>query len=391
MNNFDLPDPVRLADVISTSLRDDILSPWFPRCVDETRGFHQNYTANWTAIPGTERSLVFQSRMTWVTATVAELGHPEYLPYAEKGWRELSDNLFDPQSGGFRWDTGEFRETFHAYGISFAIYALAAYYRVTRDPAVLAAAQAAFRFLEENHYDEVHGGYWETPGGVPPPHRDLIGTPPGQKSQNTHLHLLEAFSELLPHWSNPTLRQRLGEILELFLNRFYVSPGWLHTEVNLDWSPVAGFVSYGHDIEATHLLITAAGLLQNQDPTVHLVAESITDYALQYGWDADGGGFFNAGTPEGQVTDRRKIWWVQAEGLLALATLWNTTNRHRYGVALSHQWDWIQRYQIDSQNRGWNEFADQPQREKGHSWKEAYHESRALIHTIRRLKERVGN
>ena len=389
MNHTDLPDPNQLAETIAASLQNDILSPWFPRCVDESRGFHQNFSVHWTPIPGAERSVVFQSRMTWVTATIAEMGHPEYLAYAEKGWRELSETLWDPVTGGFRWDTDQHHDAFHAYGVSFAIYALAAYYRVSGNPEVLAAAQSAFHYLEAHHFDAVEGGYWETPGGTAPPHRDLIGTPPGQKSQNTHLHLLEAFAELLPLWPDARLRQRLGEILDLFLTRFYVAPGWLRTEVNFDWTPVEGLVSYGHDIEATHLLLTAANLLQNQDPTVHLVAETVTDYALRYGWDTEEGGFYNAGTPDGTVTDRRKIWWVQGEGLLALATLWNTTHRHAYGVALAQQWDWIQRHQIDSQHRGWLEFADQPGGDKGHSWKEAYHESRALIHVIRRLKART--
>ena len=386
-----LPDPKALVASITDSLWQDILDPWFPRCVDAERGYHQHFAADWSRIPSDERSIVFQSRMLWVSSTVAEMGHPEFLPYAEKGWRELSETLIDRESGGFRWDNGANRDAFHAYGVSFAIYALAAYYRVTRDTAVLAAAQNAFWYLEEKHHDDEHGGYWETPGGIPAANRDLIGTPAGQKSQNTHLHLLEAFSELLPLWPHVPLRNRLAELLDIFLTRFYVAPGWLHTEVQFDWTPVDGSVSYGHDIEATHLLLTAAHLLENQDPTVHLVAETITDYALQHGWDPARGGFFNSGTPAGVINDRRKIWWVQAEGLLALATLWNSTNRHAYGVALADQWDCIQRYQIDSQHRGWNEFDDEPQRDKGHAWKEAYHESRALIHVIRRLNERTGH
>lgn len=383
-----LPDPKELASALTDCLWQDILNPWFPRCVDAERGYHQEFAADWSRLPSDEHSLVFQSRMLWVSATVAELGHPEFLPYAEKGWRELSETLIDPESGGFRWDNGPHRDSYHAYGVSFAIYALAAYYRVTRDPAVLAAAQNAFRYLEKKHYDDEHGGYWETPGGIPAANRDLIGTPAGQKSQNTHLHLLEAFSELLPLWPYAPLRNRLAELLDIFLNRFYVAPGWLHTEVELDWTPVAGSVSYGHDIEATHLLLSAAHLLENQDPTVHLVAESITDYALQHGWDHENRGFFNSGTTAGVINDLRKIWWVQAEGLLALATLWNSTNRDAYGVALAEQWDWIQREQIDHQNRGWHEFAGHPARGKGNSWKEAYHEGRSLIHTIRLLNQR---
>jgi mannobiose 2-epimerase len=383
---------------IEASLWQDILDPWFPRCVNPAGGFYQEFAADWTRQPGTDRTVVFQSRMTWVTATASELGgtrDQEFAGYAAHGVRSLVDRFQNPTSGAIYWQEGQ-TEEIHAYGVSFAIYALAAAARALGSAEALDAAIRAFHWLELHHYDPENGGYYEatTASGMviteSDQDRDDLGTPYGQKSQNTHLHLLEAFTELYREWPDPQLKIRLTELLELFMGALYVAPGWLYQFTLPDWTPVPlpqGDVSFGHDVEAAHLMLDAADALgKRDDPRVMEAARSLVDYALQFGFKD---GLLYAAPADQPCSEdpASKNWWAQAESLLALATLWNRTGEDRYADAFQYQWAWIRDHQIDPIHRGWLEDSAEPGRAKGHRWKAAYHDGRAMIFTARRLRE----
>lgn len=382
-----------MADQIETALGREILDRWFPACLRE-RGFHQDFDRAWNPAPSSGRFLVFQSRLTWVAATVAE-AYPDrrerFADYADHGLRFLIDTLWDRESGAFRWWVGpqggpiSEGEQRHAYGISFAIYALAAAARALGSEEAYVVAQSAFRYLEERHHDATYRGYFEQTDSVgrviERPLYDGIGTPPGLKSQNTHLHLLESFTELYRIWPDPLLAERLDEVLSLFTNELYEEPGFLHAHAHRDWLPVHGQISFGHDIEAAHLALDAATALGRAgDPKVLSVAETLVDDALRRGWDEAGGGFLYGSHP----LDARKNWWVQAEGLLALARL----GRHE---ELAQQWAWIRDRQIDPEFGGL--FADLSldgdlvgSDAKGSPWKDAYHEARGLLFTAQALR-----
>ncbi len=391
------------------SLYRDLLSKWFPACLTSDAGFSQNFTHDWVNEDQGIRSLVFQTRMIWVTAKIADSKLPyasEFREYCQSGFSFLIERFFNQESGAFLWcvdsdgnPVGEHKDQIHAYGMSFAIYALAAATKTFGPNNALPAAKLAFEWLERNHYDPEFGGYFECttlegqPILVPPSEAlevrgDAIDTRYGLKSQNTHLHLLEAFAELYRVWPDERLRVRLVELLEILTVRLWVEPGWLHLFTERDWTPIEGGVSFGHDIEAAHLILDAAdvlGITQNYLEK----AKQLADYCLDFGWRPDGG-FYYAGDSSGKPTDTTMNWWAQAEGLLGLSRLAKEFPSERYAQMAEKQWEWIKNYQIDSQNGGWYESVSPngeplPPTAKGHQWKAAYHDGRSLLYTARLL------
>jgi len=104
---------------------------------------------------------------------------------------------------------------------------------------VLNFASKTFDWLEEHAHDREHLGYFEALSRDGKPiltydkdapttqRKDQIGTLLGFKSMNTHIHLLEAFSELARFDSRPIVRQRLNEVFRLVRDRIAVEPGVL--------------------------------------------------------------------------------------------------------------------------------------------------------------------
>lgn len=385
-----------LVEAVRRSLWRDVLDRWFPACIRPEGGFHQHFDRSWQPTGGKERFLVFQARMTWVCSTLAaaQLGGP-FIDHARHGAAML-ERMMHRRTGTYHWELdadgrpcGRFAGCVHAYGQAFAIYALVAAARALASEEALGAAKRVFAHLERHQYDRRFGGYYEltTFRGWPllrsrTLKRHMTG---GYKTFNAHIHLFEAFIDLYRLWPDPALKLRIEQLIELFTTRWWREPGSIHGKAERSCEPIPGTVSYGHSLELAHLLIDAADALGRPgDPALLARATALLDTALAESWDPERGGFFDPQSLHRPLPEPVKIWWVQAEGLAALATLAATTGRPDYRAALDRQWQWIESRQIDPEHGGWFETVTAEGRpigdlSKGKDWKEIYHEVRAAM------------
>lgn len=403
-----------LAAQTRDNLQTQILQKWFPAAVNrEQGGFDQNFATDWTKLPGTEHSIVYQSRLTWTAARAAmRLPREEFIyrNYAQHGVDELRNEMWDAQNGGFYWqvDKGvaDRNGEKHVYGNAFAIYALSAAYSATKNPDALRLAQQDFFWLEQHAHDGKNKGYFEalkrdgTPILAPPsPDQvsDFIGTRYGYKSMNTHIHLLEAYGALYEVWPDARLKTRLNELFELVRDQIYVEPGALNQFYTLDWRPIPAEDSYGHDIETAYLLTEAAHILgRDNDPKARRAARSLVDHTLDVAFDAERGGIADNGGTFGGIVNSDKVWWSQAEALNALLLMHELygTGRDadpRYWLAFVKQWNFIRQHQIDPVNGGWfsyvkTEGTPPPATQvKSDRWTESYHQGRAMMNVTEAL------
>jgi mannobiose 2-epimerase len=356
--------------------------------------------------------------MTWTAAEVAHRRSEwktQLEPIAKHGIAFLRDTMWDAECGGFYWEIAANgtppaanSEMKHAYGISFGIYAAATVYALTKEEADLKLAKDAFFWLDRFGHDARNGGYREAfyrdgrPMMEPPQDRpDLktgrVGEQFGGKSMNTHIHLLEAFTVLYKVWPDPVLRSRLEELVMIIRDKMITRPAALWQFFDADWTPAATHVSFGHDVETAYLLIEAIEVLgRPDDKATWNVCKAMVDHSLQFGWDNKYGGFYHEGATYAPPADRRKVWWVQAEGLNTLLILYRHYGETdaQYGQKFIAQWNFIKRSIIDEKHGGWfNTVAEDGvhppgEHSKANQWKTAYHETRALLNVAEGLKKK---
>jgi cellobiose epimerase len=381
-------------------LTENILPFWYPGILDyEHGGYRLNHDREGRWRGPANKCLVTQARTVWFFSRLvnSRYGCSEYLNAARHGYDFLYGQMWDAQFGGFYWEVEAARPIAtkpdkHLYGQAFALFALAEYAKASGDSTASAAAQNLFNLFETHAHDGRYGGYrecfkrdWKVPG-----HENYLGSPPMTKSMNTHLHLMEAITQyyLLTHDSRA--RDRLIELIFVNSNSVVRKNLGACTEGYLEnWEPLHGRnydrISYGHDIENICLLAEACRASGVFSSLFLDLYRSLFHYALQYGFDQKDGGFFDSG-PFGAKADRRdKIWWVQAEGLVAALQMYRLTNEEIYWNCFSSTLEWIVNRQADWEHGDWYETVGENGEASGNKagpWKSAYHNGRAMLQCL---------
>jgi mannobiose 2-epimerase len=393
------------ASRIESDLVSNILPFWIERAVDQERGgFFGAMTNDLRVQRRAERGALLTSRILWTySAAYRRFKDASCLAMAEHAYRDLVQRFFDRDHGGFFWSVVPNKSVRQSrkqtYGQAFAIYALAEFHRASGQREALHLAIATSQLIETHAREPLHGGYLEARGRDWTPIDDMRLSPVDMnepKSQNTLLHMMEAYSSLLRVWPNDHLHEAQRSLVNLMLDRV-LDPATNHLRLFFanDWTPRSDGISYGHDIEAAWLLVDAAETLEDSDliACTRELAIEIARVTLAEGVDADGG-VFNFGTARG-LTDPRKEWWPQAEAMVGFLCAAQLSGDERLLEAALRSWDFIEQHLIDREHGEWirgvtrerQPLADEL---KISFWKCPYHNGRAALEATTRLRALAG-
>jgi mannobiose 2-epimerase len=390
-----------LAKSAEQEVRGNILPFWLKYTRNEANGgYYGLIDKNMKVHPGAERGALLTSRILWTFSKAYLVFHdPQYLDMARWAYRDQTDHFVDPQAGGLYWTIsakGEPQdEQKLVYGQAFGIYALAEYYAATGDKSALDQAIAIYRLIEANSRDRQNGGYYDSLDRNWQRTKSHLLGEGAPKSQNSHIHILEAYTNLLRVWPDPGLRETQRSLVEMTLDHI-IDPKTHHLILFLqaDWTPMGDAVSYGHDIELSWLLVEAGNVLG--DPALQArikpVALAIAQATLAEGVDPDGG-VINEGGPHGYTNDR-KDWWPQAEAAVGFMNAYQLSGDPQYLAASRHSWDFIQAKFVDRVYGDWIEQVTRDGRPvplaKVRLWKCPYHSSRSCFELMERVQELTG-
>ncbi len=381
-------------------LTDNILNYWATKVYDPHRKMFYGFIgADEKPNPLAPLGCVMVSRILW-TYSAAWHHYPTvlYRTMADEAFRILTTLFLDKEFGGYYWEVSPGGEATNSskqyYAQSFVIYALSEYARVFGQREAGNMAESLFRLLEEKAFDPVHGGYFEAAS------RDWQGDAPdfitpqkgiARKSMNTHLHVLEAYTNLYRLSPLPEVALKITHVLNLFMDHI-INPEnhHFHMFFDSDWTVTSTTVSYGHDIEGTWLLHEAAEVLGDHPleerllPMITAMAKAVRREALD-----TTGGLYNES--DGDHWDRDFHWWPQAEAVVGFYNAWQLSGKRKFLKSSVNAWKFIKKYQIDHQHGDWfwlitPELTVKPMA-KVSPWKCPYHNGRMCLEMMRRLSE----
>jgi len=365
----------------------------------EHGGFYGHVSNDRTVRSQAPKGLIQHARMLWTFAHAARiLGDAAYRRFAEHALEAL-ELFWDDPNGGVFWlidDRGcPLRREKLTYGQAFAIYALAESSRAGIGAHSQPRAVEVYDLLDQHCWDREQGGYWEgcqADWALAPGLCVDETSLPVAKGMNSHLHLLEAYSGLLRIWEDARLRASLRSLIEIMMDR--VPNGeTCHLGLFLDqeWRSLSDRVSYGHDIEASWLLVEAAEVLGAPEllSRAREAALRLANVTLQEGVDDDGG-LFDQGDTAG-VTERTKYWWPQAEAIVGFLNAYQLSGERRFVEASLASWRFVSENLIDREHGDWFNSASEadrtPEAQKAGPWKTPYHNARACLEVMRRVDE----
>jgi mannobiose 2-epimerase len=277
------------------------------------------------------------------------------------------------------------------YGQAFTVYSLAEYFHASGDADALEKALRMVRSIESSSHDAEHGGYFETyerDWTLALDQRLSDVDMDEKKSMNTHLHLMEAYATLLRFHEDATVRLRLRELIEIFLDHV-VDASTNHFIMFFDeeWRPRSNKISFGHTIEGSWLLCEAAEILGDAGllARVREVAVKMAQTVFEQGLDSDGGLLY-----ELNPTDTDKHWWPQAEAVVGFLNAYGLTGQPHFLKAAQRSWEFIDKYIVDHEHGEWfwrvsKSGVPSEEQYKVDPWKCPYHNGRACIEVMERL------
>ena len=413
----------KFKEELTTNLIDNILPYWMDRMKDPRGGYYGRRDGNDNLIDDAPKGTILQARILWTfSAAFNVLGNPEYLDAAHHAYKFIRDHFIDRKNGGAYWSVtadGEPLDTKKQfYAIAFIIYGLSEYYVASGDKDALHTAFRLFESIEEHARDREKEGYieaatcdWEPIEDMRLSERDANAS----KTMNTHLHILEGYTNLLRalriakerglEWVSVSKIEKVKEatfyLLRIFLDRIE-NPDTHHLTLFFDddWNKFDDAESYGHDIEASWLLLETAFVLaddslitETMEHTRQIAMAALKgrrrDGSMVYELHADG------------TLDEDRHWWVQAENVIGQLYL------ARFHCDPEEEAEAI--YWLDSAGESWRFISDNlvdPNGEwfwsiksdgsvnrtddKAGFWKCPYHNSRMCLEAIQILNSFIN-
>ena len=346
---------------------DSVMKFYHPHCIDNnTGGFFQYFRDDGSIYDFDTKHLVSSTRFIFNYSMAAiQFDSKDYLDAALHGINYLRDSHLNKNTGGYAWTMkgAEVNDsTNYCYGLAFVLLAYSSAYK--------AGILKAKDYIEET-YQLMEKHFWSKEYEL---YSDEISADwkvvSSYRGQNANMHSCEA---LIMAFEATGSQKYLDRALLIGKNICIRQAGlaegliWEHYDSNWEINWVYnknrpddlfrpwGF-QVGHLTEWAKLLL----ILERHVKEDWLLprAQELFDDAVEIGWDEKSEGLFYGFAPNGDICDKDKYFWVQAESLAAAAVLANRTGDDYYWEWYDRIWSYSWKHMIDHKYGAWFRILD---------------------------------
>ncbi len=384
-----------LAREVKSELTNHIIPFWNSLKDEEKGGFYGFMDNDLKLDKNAEKGVILHSRILWFYSNC-------YLVLKDKTCLENAKHCYDfmvkycvdRENGGVYWmmnADGSVKDSMkHTYCQAFFIYALSSYYDASGDKGALDLALQIFETVEKHCTDDIAyleamSAQWEIIENDALSENGLMA----DKTMNTTLHLVEAYTELYRVSGDKRVLERLKFQIGLFLDKiFYEKESRMLVFFDKNFDVIGDIHSYGHDIEATWLLDRACEVIGDNELTEKVAAmnkkvvRNIADIAFEKGALNN--------ERENEKISKIHVWWVQAEGVVGFLNAYQKYGNAEYMDISRALWEYIKKDIIDKRPGGeWYSQIEEDGKPAGFKamvdpWKCPYHNGRMCLEVIKR-------
>ena len=391
-----------MKDEIKNELLNDIIPFWNNLRDDEFGGWYGLVDSNLKLDKKGEKGVILHSRILWFYSNAyMALKDPKLLDNAKHAYEFLTEKCYDKEYGGVYWsmnyDGTVLDDMKHSYCQAFFIYALSSYYRASGDKNALKIAYEVMDLVEKHHADNVAYKEKLSRDWTKELANDELSENGlmADKTMNTTLHLMEAYTELYLADHNPKVLERLKFQLDVSYDKIYDKKNHkLFVFFDKDLNEIGDVHSYGHDIEATWLTDRALDVIGDEEYAKKFreMDKDIVANIAKVAYDKESGSLLNE--VDKGVVNRQRVWWVQAESVVGFLNAYQRKYGGKEYLEIAENiWNYIKNNIVDKREGGewiWdlNDKGElDPARNVVDPWKCPYHNGRMCLEAIRRLEE----
>jgi mannose/cellobiose epimerase-like protein (N-acyl-D-glucosamine 2-epimerase family) len=390
-----------ITDLWSRSFLQDqiekIVNFYYPECIDEKLGGYINqFRDDGSIFDDQTKHLVGTCRFVYIFSIAAILTEKsEYKEAARHGVQFLLDHHRQPK-GGYAWILEGLKvndATNHCYGHAFVLLAFATSLKAgiqeSAEPLVETFNLMERRFWRQDdrlYVDEISSDW-----SIVDPYR----------GQNANMHTCEAMIAAFEATGETNYLDRATALaIRVCVDMTQQSDGMIWEHYDKKWDPdwqynlddpknlfrPFGYL-VGHWMEWAKLLL----ILEEYNPQEWMLphAKRLFNAAIEQGWDHNSGGMNYAVSPNGEIIDTDRYYWVLSETVAAAGLLANRTGDSTYTDWYSKSWTWSLENLVDQQYGGWYRVLDNKNQRyndlKSPASKTDYHPVAACWEVLKRI------
>ena len=344
-----------------------IMDFYHPKCIDyEVGGFFHHFRDDGSIYDSSTRHLVSSTRFIFnYSMAFIHLKNDKYIDIIRHGIDFLRNTHLIKQTGGYAWilkNSDVKDSTNYCYGLAFVLLAYSTAYK--------AGILEAKSYIEET-FELMEKHFWQNNYEL---YADEISADwtevSNYRGQNANMHSCEALIAAFEATDDKKYLDRALIISNNICNRQAEQADgliWEHYNANweIDWTfnkdkPDDLFRPWGfqvgHLTEWSKLLLILERYV-SEDWLLPRAVELFED-AVEMGWDEKNEGLYYGFAPNGDVSDKDKYFWVQAETIAAAALLAHRTNDKYYWDWYDRIWSFSWEYMIDHKYGAWYRILD---------------------------------